>query len=111
MHQEIGGDHNLFTAIGDIRINYQPPPAEGKERRILLQFADSVKQFWIDGVLKNYLHNAEMLELRKEALPDTVQHPWERILELPWRTALPPAAEKKIDEIFIETGRALLILG
>jgi Domain of unknown function (DUF4062) len=79
---------------------------EDKIRELRL-LADSVKGFWIETYLKKSPHEAVMLELRKELLPDMVQHPWERILELPG----PPTAEKTIDEIFFETGRALLILG
>jgi len=52
--------------------------------------ADSVKGFWVETYLKKSAHEAVMLELRKELLPDMVQHPWERILELPGL----PASEK-----------------
>jgi len=48
---------------------------------------------------------------RKSDKPDAVQHPWERILELPEHLPEPLAREKRIGEIFSETGRALLILG
>ncbi|MGA8657757.1 MAG: hypothetical protein WB586_16550, partial [Chthoniobacterales bacterium] len=105
------GDHNIVTATGDIRINYQLPPAEAEERRILLQLADSVKRFWIAGVLEHSLHEAAMLELRNEPLSAAVQHPWERILEIPGQSSRSLAGEKKIGEIFFETGRSLLILG
>jgi hypothetical protein len=111
VRQVVPGDHNLFTGTGDIHINYELPPVEASERRVLLQFVDSVKRFWIDSFLKDSLHEAAMLELEKEALPDMVQHPWGRTLELPGRSPQPLAAAKRIDEIFFETGRALLILG
>jgi eukaryotic-like serine/threonine-protein kinase len=111
VRQTVIGDHNIFTATGDIRINYHLPPAEAEERRILRHLADSVKRFWIEGVLERSLHEVAMLELRKEPLPAVVQHPWERILELPGQSSQSLAGEKKIGEIFFETGRSLLILG
>src|SRR5260370_40291236 len=76
VRKTVAGDHNILTATGDIRINYHLPPAEAEERRILLQLAESVKRFWIQGVLERSLHEAAMLELRKEPISDAVQHPW-----------------------------------
>jgi hypothetical protein len=111
VRQTVIGDHNLFTATGDIRITYQLPPAEAKVRVALLQLAESVRQFWIAGVLERSVHEAGMIELRKESIADAVQHPWERILELPGQPARSLAAEQAVGEIFTETGRALLILG
>ena len=111
VHQVVKGGHNLFTGIGDIYIKYELPPVEADERRVLLQLVSSVKNFWIESFLQDSLHEAVMLDLPKESLPDMVQHPWGGILELPGHRPQPLAAEKKIDEIFNETGRALLILG
>ena len=111
IRQTVTGEHNIFTASGDIRINYQLPPAEAEDRRNLLLLADNVKRFWIEGVLERSLHEVAMLELRKEPLSDAVQHPWERVLELPGQPSQSLAGEKKIGEIFFETGRCLLILG
>lgn len=111
IRQTVIGDHNIFTATGDIRITYNLPPAEAEERRILLQLAGSVRQFWVEGVLQNSIHDTAMIELHKEAQPDAVQHPWERVLELPGQTAQCLGAGKTTTDLFIETGRSLLILG
>lgn len=111
VRQTVFGSGNIFTATGDVRINYQLPQAEAKERRVLLQLTEAVKQFWIAGVLQRSIHEAAMLDLRKEDRPDAVQHPWERVLELPGQPAQPLAVERTIGGIFAETGRALLILG
>src|SRR5690606_34679611 len=86
VRQTVIGSGNIFTATGDVRINYQLPPAEAGERRVLLQLTAAVKQFWVAGVLEHSVHEAAMIELRKEARPDAVQHPWESVLELPGQT-------------------------
>jgi tetratricopeptide (TPR) repeat protein len=111
VRQTVIGDHNIFTATGDIRINYHLPPAEAEEHRVLVHLAESVKRFWIEGVLERSLHEVATLELGKQPLSDAVEHPWERILELPEHAPVAMAGEKKIGEIFSETGHALLILG
>ena len=79
-----------------------------RNKRILLE---RVKQFWIEGVLEKSLYNMVLLDLGKERQVEAVEHPWERVLELPdqSRQSLPP--DKKIGDIFNEMERALLILG
>lgn len=111
VRQTVIGDNNIFTATGDIRINYHLPPAEAEEHRVLVHLAESVKRFWIEGVLEHSLHEVATLELCKQPLSDAVEHPWQRILELPEHLPVALAGEKRIGEIFSETGRALLILG
>src|SRR5688572_7389708 len=111
VRQTVIGSGNIFTATGDVRINYHLPPAEAEERRVLLQLTASVKQFWIAGVLEHSVHEAAMIALRKEARPDAVQHPWGRVLELPGHAPQPLGGGQGILEVFNETGRALLILG
>ena len=111
VRQTVIGSGNIFTATGDVRINYHLPPAEAEERRVLLQLTASVKQFWIAGVLEHSVHEAAMIALRKETRPDAVQHPWGRVLELPGHAPQPLGGGQGILDVFNETGRALLILG
>src|ERR1043166_683215 len=111
IRQTVSGDHNIFTATGDIRITYNLPPAEAEERRVLMQLAASVRQFWVEGVLENSVHDTAMIELRKEAQPEAVEHPWERVLELPGQPAEAIAATRSTTDLFLTTGRSLLILG
>ena len=111
IHQTVVGDHNIFTGSGDIRITYQLPPAEAEERRLLLQLTENVRRFWIEGVLEHSVHEAAMVELRKEARPEAVDHPWERVLELPRGAPEALGPERAIGDVFAGTGRALLILG
>jgi DNA polymerase III delta prime subunit len=112
--QNVTGDKNIFTAIGDVHVYNPPPslpPAEAKERRELGILLGKVKQFWIEGVLEKSIHTIAMIDLGKETQVEAVAHPWEQVLELPdqSRQTLPP--DKKISHIFDEMNRALLILG
>src|SRR5262249_42475403 len=111
VRQTVVGDRNIVTGTGDIQIIYELPPAEANERRSLLVLLDRVRQFWIAGVLDSSMHGAALLELGKASLSDAVEHPWQRILELPDRDAraLPP--ERAIDDVFEQANRGLLILG
>jgi hypothetical protein len=109
--QTVTGDHNIFTGTGDIRIIYNLPPAEAEDRRQLLILLDRVKQFWIEGVLKNSVHGAALLDLGKKTLKDAVEHPWEGILELPNQSSQILPKSERIVNIFDEVGRNLLILG
>ena len=111
IRQTVIGDHNIFTATGDIRITYNLPPAEAEERRVLLQLAGSVGQFWVKGVLESSIHDTAMIELHTEARSEAVEHPWERVLELPGRSAQSLGTGKTTTELFVETGRSLLVLG
>jgi len=114
VNQKVSGDHNIFTATGDIYINKSPPalsPAEAKEKRELNILLQRVKQFWIKGVLEKSVINIALFNLGKETQAQAVTHAWEQMLELPDQTrqTLPP--NKKIDQIFEEMNRSLLILG
>lgn len=111
IHQTVVGDHNIFTGSGDIRITFQLPPAEAEERRLHLQLTESVRRFWIEGVLEHSVHEAAMVALRKEARPEAVDHPWERVLELPRGAAETLGPDRAIGDVFAGTGRTLLILG
>ncbi|MCB0209662.1 MAG: NACHT domain-containing protein [Anaerolineae bacterium] len=88
-----------------------PPPAQARERRDLGILLKNVETTWIKGVLEHSLYNAVLLELGKESRADAVEHPWQRVMEIPGRErhVLPP--EKAIKVIYEEANRLLLILG
>lgn len=70
-----------------------------------------MRQFWVDDVLTRKLQGAGVLEPGRQILADAVEHPWERVLELPGdRSAIVPAGKPMI-QVFDEVNRALLILG
>jgi predicted NACHT family NTPase len=69
-----------------------------------------VKQFWVEGVLEQSIHYEALIQLGKESRPEMVEHPWERVIELP-EAVYSLSSEKSIGEIFEGTGRTLLIVG
>ena len=107
--QTVSGDHNIFTGTGDVKIVYELPPAEANERRSLLILLSRVRQFWIEGVLERSVYGAALLELGKERLQGAVEHPWERVLELPDDAPQQVPLDRSIVEVFHKSGRSLLI--
>ncbi len=107
--QTVSGDHNIFTGTGDVKIVYELPPAEANERRSLLILLSRVRQFWIEGVLERSVYGAALLELGKERLQGAVEHPWERVLELPDDAPQQVPLDRSIVEVFHKAGRSLLI--
>ena len=111
VRQTVIGDRNIVTGTGDVHIVYTLPPTEAEERRSLLVLLERVRQFWIAGVLDSSVHGAALLELGTARMSDAVEHPWERILELPGEEARIVPAERSIEQLFDEATRALLVLG
>ncbi len=70
-----------------------------------------MRQFWIDGVLAQKLRGVGALEPRRHLLADAVEHPWERVLELPGGQSAPLSGGTPILRVFDDVNRALLILG
>jgi hypothetical protein len=93
-------------------VNLTPPasPASAEDLRLLRQLADRVRNLWVAGVLEPSVQQAAMIALRTEQVGDAVQHPLERVLELPDRLRQPLPSEKKVGEVFSGVG-ALLIMG
>ena len=96
---------------GNENIVYSLSPAQAQEAFELRILLDKVKQFWIDGVLKDSLHNEILLQLNKEVRLDEVEHPWERVMEVRDRPRQSLPAAVKIGDVFDEMSRAMLILG
>src|SRR3954469_14227073 len=72
---------------------------------------EKVKKTWIDGYLKDSLHNLARIDLDLEERPSTVSSPWDLILQRPGRNREPVPAGQPISAIFNDVGRSLLILG
>jgi eukaryotic-like serine/threonine-protein kinase len=111
VRQEVRGDHNIVVGVGNVVINKLQSPDSSLQRQQLEILLDRVDQFWIKGVLEASAHGAALLELGKEALAGVVEHPWEKILEVPGQTDRPLPVECGIGELFGEVGRFLLVLG
>ena len=87
IQQTVTGDHNIFTATGDINVTYTLPPADAADHHNLTILLDRVDAFWIDGVLEHSVMGDMAHALIKDDAANTVEHPWESVLELPGERA------------------------
>lgn len=67
--------------------------------------------FWVEGVLEKSIHAEMMLELGKDIDREAVEHPGERVLELPGQDAQAVPPGTTISVLFAEMGQAMLMLG
>lgn len=93
------------------RITVNLTLAEKKERDELLILLQKVKEFWVEGVLKQSIHGQVLIDLGKEAWTEKTENPWEQILELPDQTSRTLRPREPMGQLFDEIGRSLLILG
>jgi len=84
---------------------------EGDDHRNLAALLKRVKQFWIDGMLRESLRSTVRIDIKKSTLPEAVSHPLNTVIELPGHESqeIPPGRD--IASIFEANDRALLILG
>ena len=108
--QTVAGDGNT-VAGRDVIItnNYAAPQAA--ERASLLVLLGKVKVDWINGFLKQALHQQTALEVEKEFCAAEVQRPWDSVRETLEQPKEDLASGKSMAEIYDATARALLILG
>ena len=111
VQQTVTGDHNIFTATGDVNITYNLPPAQAADHHNLTILLDRVSAFWIDGVLEHSVMNEMAHELAKDPITDAVEHPWESVLEIPGNAARVLGRSDAIKPIYDKVGRSMLILG
>lgn len=81
--------------------------ADSNRHRMLAE----VRRIWIDGYLKDSLHNLVRIELGLEETPGAVSRPWDLTVQPPYQAprSLPPG--QAMGATFDELGQALLILG
>lgn len=99
----------LRRVIEQGQIPARPLPAVERRNRILL--LKQVHAIWIEGVVKNSLHQAALLALDLQERPDALANPF--LFEVQ-ETNLPPrllAAGTSITQVYREADGALLILG
>ena len=111
VRQELTGDHNIVVGYGNVTIQHVQAPESSLERRALEVLRERVEQFWIKGVLEGSVHGEALLDLGKEELSGVVEHPWEKVLELPGQAARRLPQGSTIGAVFQEVERFLLILG
>ena len=109
--QSVVGDHNIFTAAGDIKVVYELTSSDAGERRNLLVLLERVKRFWIKNVFEGSVRPAAFLLLSKTTVPDAVDHPWKAALGSAEQGCKEIPPDKNISAVFDEMGRLLLILG
>lgn len=111
IQQTVTGDHNIFTATGDINVTYNLPAPEAADHHNLTILLDRVEAFWIEGVLEQSLVGEITHALGKADAGEAVEHPWESVLEIPGERARTLARDKPIKPIYDQLGRSMLILG
>jgi DNA polymerase III delta prime subunit len=92
-------------------IRAAPTSIEPEDRRGLRDLLDRVNVFWIRGVLQHSAHGAALIEIGKQTRSEAVEHPWERVLELPGHSSRSIPKDTSIGGVFQESARSLLILG
>src|SRR5262245_57953664 len=105
--EQVHGDKKVFLGPTIIYETLAPPlpPAKAQDHRNLSILLNKVKSLWIEGVLRKSLYNAVLLELDKEMDIEAVEHPWERVLELPDQNQYSLPSDKKIIDIFEDMNR------
>ncbi len=92
----------LYPSLAD------PPDEEQRSQLVIL--LNRVKEFWIDGLLKQSLHNEVLISLGKKPMGEAVDPPWSRTVELPKQRTHFSVGDTRIETVFDATG-LLLILG
>jgi hypothetical protein len=92
----------LYPSLSD------PPNEEQRSQLIIL--LNRVKEFWVDGVLKQSLHHEVLISLGKRVMDEAVEPPWNSIIKLPSQRNHLSLNHNRIETIFDATG-LLLILG
>jgi hypothetical protein len=111
-NQNVSGNNNIFSQTGDIYYSVsETRSADRVDRANLLLLADKVRTFWISGVLNNSLLGLVAIQLHREGVQDAVEHPWERVLELPQNSVRALTLDESIADVFRGVGYRLLILG
>jgi hypothetical protein len=73
---------NIFQRINNFFVGDSETQRALRNRQNMLQL---VWNTWIEGVLKKSLHNEVLIELGMETKPDTVEHPWDMVMQMPDR--------------------------
>ncbi len=82
-----------------------------REQRNRANILESVRHFWIKGVLEQSLYRQICIDLNREYHPDAVQYPWDVVLQRPDMPDQMLPEGTSIADVYDEAGRSLLILG
>jgi hypothetical protein len=84
-------------------------PPDGEERSQLLILLDRVNETWVEGILRDSLHDEVLISLGKRPMDEAVEQPWRYAVEFSSQRSV-LLKNRNIDTIFDATG-LLLILG
>ncbi len=85
------------------------PPTQGQRAQLEI-LLDRVKEYWVDGVLKQSLYREALISLGKYAMDEAVEPLWKHVITLLADRRHLHLQDRKINTIFDATG-LLLILG
>ncbi|MBL8057617.1 MAG: NACHT domain-containing protein [Anaerolineales bacterium] len=94
--------HNYFRAPTWTEASHQ------RNRQVMLQ---SVRDFWVRGVLENSVFGAALMQLGLTDMPEAIEQPWHLILRRPDQADQVVRSSPNLLGIFDEANGALLILG
>lgn len=92
-------------------VNVLPGHREALEVRNRRTLLDRVHHDWIEGVLERSVHHAAHIDLDMQLQAHAVEHPWSAVVQEAAGQSHPLAPGTPIQDVFTQTGRALLILG
>lgn len=84
---------------------------EMQERQKQLVLLEKVKNFWVKGVLERSVPDTRLMDLGRQQYSDAVDHPWHKVVGTAVYDTHSLSAYKNILDTFVESDRALLILG
>src|SRR5208337_797931 len=83
-------------------------PPEGEQRSQLLILLDRAKETWVDGVLRNSIHNEALIALGKRPIDEAVEPPWKHVVELSSQRSQLLLQDRRITTIFDATRRGIV---
>jgi eukaryotic-like serine/threonine-protein kinase len=102
-----------LTAFGICEARLYPAigvPPDGKERSQILILLNQVNRTWVEGVLRNSLHDEVLISLGNRPIDEAVERPWKHAVEFSSQRCQSFLKDRNINTIFDATG-LLLILG
>ena len=91
---------------------YIPTPrAKTPQARTRLAMIQNVRKFWIEGVLQTSLANVELLDLGLSPDYDSVNHPWQKLLNISTGEDGQPLTSNQIMTYFENLNGKLLVMG
>jgi len=92
-------------------VSLPTPRPKTPQERTRLAMIRNVRKFWIDGVLKTSLSNVELLDLDISPDYESVNHPWQKLLNLSTDEDGELLTSKQIMTYFENLNGKLLVMG